>query len=132
MINDLVSKFYGAYEPATRERCSGQNENDVLKLAHEIFLNNYNKKFTLEHAWKELRNNQKWCDLTSSKTERSSKRRKCDEGAQSSTSHASETNTGEADVATNRPPGVKAAKGHGKKNWLSFRVCGTSRKRIWL
>uniref|UniRef100_A0A0D3E5Q9 Myb-like domain-containing protein n=1 Tax=Brassica oleracea var. oleracea TaxID=109376 RepID=A0A0D3E5Q9_BRAOL len=66
-INDLVSKFAGAYEAATREKRSGQNENDVLKLAHEIFFTNHNKKFTLEHAWKELRNDQKWCALYTAK-----------------------------------------------------------------
>uniref|UniRef100_A0A0D3D9D3 Myb-like domain-containing protein n=1 Tax=Brassica oleracea var. oleracea TaxID=109376 RepID=A0A0D3D9D3_BRAOL len=67
-INDLVSKFCGAYEAATIEKSSGQNENDVLKLAHEIFFTNYKKKFTLEHAWKELRNDQKWCDFSTAKT----------------------------------------------------------------
>uniref|UniRef100_A0A0D2ZXL7 Myb-like domain-containing protein n=1 Tax=Brassica oleracea var. oleracea TaxID=109376 RepID=A0A0D2ZXL7_BRAOL len=66
-INDLVSKFAGAYEAATREKRSGQNENDVLKLAQEIFFTNHNKKFTLEHAWKELRNDQKWCALYTAK-----------------------------------------------------------------
>ena len=55
-INDLVSKFSGSYEAATREKTSGQNEVDVLKHAHEIFYNIYKKKFTLEHAWKKLRN----------------------------------------------------------------------------
>ncbi|KAG2330465.1 hypothetical protein Bca52824_001645 [Brassica carinata] len=39
------------------------------------------------------------------------KRRKLDEGSQSSTSHASEANNGDAD----HPPGVKAAKGKAKK-----------------
>lgn len=43
-INDLVNKFCGAYEAASRERSSGQNENDVLKLALEIFYNNLKKK----------------------------------------------------------------------------------------
>ncbi|XP_013633380.1 PREDICTED: glutathione S-transferase T3-like [Brassica oleracea var. oleracea] len=97
-INDLVGKFCGAYEAATREKSSGQNETDVLKHAHEIFFNNHHKKFKLEHAWKELRNDQKWCDLATSKPDRSSKRRKCDEAGQ----------------ATTRPLGVKASKGHGK------------------
>ncbi|KAF3565861.1 hypothetical protein DY000_02018611, partial [Brassica cretica] len=106
-INDQVGKFCGAYEAATREKSSGQNENDVLKLAHEIFFNDHQKKFTLEHAWKELRNDQKWCELSTSKSERSSKRRKCDEAAQSSTSQATETNN---DQANARPPGVKASK----------------------
>uniref|UniRef100_A0A0D3E7W6 No apical meristem-associated C-terminal domain-containing protein n=1 Tax=Brassica oleracea var. oleracea TaxID=109376 RepID=A0A0D3E7W6_BRAOL len=98
-------------EPASREKRSGQNENDVLKLAHEIFYNNHKKKFTLEHAWKELKNDQKWCELTTSKTEGSAKRRKLDDSAQSS--HAFQTTTGD-EQATNRPPGVKASKGRGK------------------
>uniref|UniRef100_A0A0D3EBJ9 Uncharacterized protein n=1 Tax=Brassica oleracea var. oleracea TaxID=109376 RepID=A0A0D3EBJ9_BRAOL len=93
---------------ASRERTSGQNDNDVLKLAHEIFFNNHKKKFTLEHAWKELRNDQKWCDLSTVKTESGCKRRKLDDSAQSATSHASES-------MTDRPPGVKSAKANGKK-----------------
>uniref|UniRef100_A0A0D2ZWR3 No apical meristem-associated C-terminal domain-containing protein n=1 Tax=Brassica oleracea var. oleracea TaxID=109376 RepID=A0A0D2ZWR3_BRAOL len=106
-INDQVNKFCGAFEAASREKTSGQNENDVLKLAHEIFFNNPPKKIILEHAWKELRNDQKWCELSYQGT---AKRRKCDEGSQSETSHANETGTEE------RPPGVKAAKGKKKKN----------------
>ncbi|XP_048611501.1 glutathione S-transferase T3-like [Brassica napus] len=43
-INDLVSKFCGSYEAAARQKTSGQNENDILKQAHLIFLNNYKKK----------------------------------------------------------------------------------------
>ncbi|XP_013626733.1 PREDICTED: glutathione S-transferase T3-like [Brassica oleracea var. oleracea] len=89
-INDQVSKFCGAYEAATREKSSGHNENDVLKHAHEIFYNNHKKKLTLEHAWKELRNDQK-----------------C--------SYAFETTTGEEEQATIRPAGDKASKRHGKK-----------------
>ena len=73
-LNDLVCKFCGAYEAATRERTSGMNENDVLKLAHEIFFNNYQKKFTLEHAWKELRADQKWCELSTAKNGSSPKK----------------------------------------------------------
>ncbi|XP_048613643.1 glutathione S-transferase T3-like [Brassica napus] len=105
-INDIVSKFCGAYDAATREKSSGQNENDVLKLAHQIFYNNQKKKFNLEHAWRELRNDQKWCDLTTAKSEGTSKKRKCDDGADSSTSQA---------TANKRPPGVKSAKASGKK-----------------
>ncbi|XP_024010329.1 glutathione S-transferase T3-like [Eutrema salsugineum] len=59
-INDVVCKFSGSYEAETRKKSSGQNENDVLKLAHEIFCNDHKNKFTLDHAWKELRNDQKW------------------------------------------------------------------------
>lgn len=108
-INDHVSKFCGAYEAAARQKTSGQNENDILKHAHQIFQNNYGKKFTMEHAWKELRFDQKWCDLS---TERISKKRKGEDGSQSSTSHATDEVTSEA---VERPPGVKAAKRRGKK-----------------
>ena len=59
MINAIVSKLCGAYDAATREKSSGQNENDVLKLAHQIFYNNPKKKFNLEHTWRELRHDQK-------------------------------------------------------------------------
>ncbi|XP_022565309.1 glutathione S-transferase T3-like [Brassica napus] len=115
-INDLVCKFCGAYESAAREKTSGHNDNDILKQAHEIFYNNYKKKFTLEHAWKELRNDQKW--------------RKLDDGAQSSTSHATVNKTGEADEGTVRPPGVKAAKRLGKKTMKEEK--GLSEfKEIW-
>uniref|UniRef100_A0A0D3CPD9 Myb-like domain-containing protein n=1 Tax=Brassica oleracea var. oleracea TaxID=109376 RepID=A0A0D3CPD9_BRAOL len=105
-INDLVGKFCGAYEAATREKASGKNENDVVKLAHQIFYNNHKKKFTLEHAWKELRNDQKWCNLATAKKDGSSKKRKCEDGAESESSQSTENK---------RPPGVKAAKASGKK-----------------
>ncbi|XP_013632886.1 PREDICTED: glutathione S-transferase T2-like [Brassica oleracea var. oleracea] len=73
-ISDLVCKFCGCYEADTREKSCGQTENDILKLAHQIFYNNHNKKFTLEHAWKEFWNNHKWCELSTAKNEGSSKK----------------------------------------------------------
>ena len=60
-INEGVCKFVGSYDAATKQRPSGQSEDDVLKAAHEIFLNDYKVNFSLEHAWRELRNDQKWC-----------------------------------------------------------------------
>ncbi|KAL1216299.1 Glutathione S-transferase T3 [Cardamine amara subsp. amara] len=107
-INDIVCKFCGCYEAATRERASGQNEDDVLNRAYKIFFNNHKKKFNLAHAWRELRFDQKWCELSTSKTDGSCKRRKVDDGAQSSSSLA--------DEASKRPLGVKAAKSRGKKS----------------
>ncbi|XP_048599684.1 glutathione S-transferase T3-like [Brassica napus] len=86
MIVALCSK-----SQATREKSNSQNENDVLKHAHEIFYNNHKKKLTLEHAWKELRNDQKWCEFSSPKT------------------------TTSDEQATIRPAGDKASKRHGKK-----------------
>ncbi|WZY97954.1 hypothetical protein YC2023_070283 [Brassica napus] len=108
-INDQVSKFSGSYAAATREKTSGQNEVDVIKHAHEIFYNNYKKKFTLEHVWRELRYDQKWCG-----DEGGNKRKNLGDGSHS----ASESVNAHVDVdddGTNRPPGVKAAKASGKK-----------------
>ena len=102
-----MGKFCGAFEAATREKTSGQNKTDVLKHAHEIFFNNYNKKLTLEHAWKELRHDQKWSDLSSACSQGDSKRKKLDNG-----SHLARPL---ADDGATRPPDVKAAKARGKK-----------------
>ncbi|KAL1191392.1 Glutathione S-transferase T3 [Cardamine amara subsp. amara] len=116
-INDVVCKFCGAYEATGRERSSGENESDVLKRAHKIFYNDHKKKFTLEHAWKELRNDQKWCDLSLTKIDGSCKRRRCDDGSQSSSTRTDgrvNLDDDHSDVNT-RPPGVKASKARGKK-----------------
>ncbi|XP_019082614.1 PREDICTED: glutathione S-transferase T3-like [Camelina sativa] len=43
-INDLVCKFVGCYEAATREKSSGQNEDDVMKLAHRIYFNDHKQR----------------------------------------------------------------------------------------
>ena len=101
-INDLVCKFAGSYDAVTRLKTSGQNENDVVKAAHEIFYNDYKVNFTLQHAWEELRYDQKWCEVSTCKMGGTAKKRKCDDGVQSSSSQA---NQGEP-----RPPGVKASK----------------------
>ncbi|KAF3607210.1 hypothetical protein DY000_02050387 [Brassica cretica] len=98
------------------------NDNDVLKLAHEIYFNNQTKKFSLEHAWNELRNDQKWCELATSKTESSSKRRKFADGSHSGAS--SPVNECDAGVeGTSRPSGVKAAKAREKSRRLRGKMC---------
>lgn len=117
-INDLVCKFCGAFEAANRAKSSGQNETDVLQHAHEIFFNNLKKKFTLDHCWKELRNDQKWCELSTPKLDGSSKRRKVDDGSHSATSQAFETDTAVDEQGSKRPPGVKAGKARGKKKMV--------------
>ncbi|XP_010484983.1 PREDICTED: glutathione S-transferase T3-like [Camelina sativa] len=43
-INYLVCKFVGWYEAATREKSSGQNEDDVMKLAHWIYFNDHKQR----------------------------------------------------------------------------------------
>ncbi|KAF8087230.1 hypothetical protein N665_0594s0006 [Sinapis alba] len=98
-INDLVCKFCGAYEAAQREKTSGHNENDVIK----------------QNCWKELRTDQKWCELSTAKKEASSKKRKCGDGSQTASSQVNQNEAAVDDDGTNRPPGVKAAKALVKK-----------------
>ncbi|XP_048624406.1 glutathione S-transferase T3-like [Brassica napus] len=110
-INEGVCKFVGCYTAATKEKSSGQNETDVMKMAHEIFFNDYKAKFTLEHAWLELRHDQKWCGVSTTKDKVQSKRRKLDDhSAQSSTSVPGD------DEQASRPGGVKAAKAKAKRS----------------
>ncbi|XP_048622996.1 glutathione S-transferase T3-like [Brassica napus] len=113
-LNEAVCKFCGAYEAATREKSSGMNDNDVLKLAHKIYFNKHRKKFILEHAWNSLCNDQKWCQLFTEKNDSSSKRRKFVDGSHSVSSQMNE-NDAAVDGDEGRPLGVKAAKRHGKK-----------------
>ncbi|XP_022553179.2 glutathione S-transferase T3-like [Brassica napus] len=49
-INDQVFKFVRCFEAALREQRSGQNDDDVMKAALDIFYNDYSIKFNLEHA----------------------------------------------------------------------------------
>jgi len=127
-MNDLVSKFCGAYAAATRQRTSGQNEADTVKLAHEIFYNDQKIKFNLHHAWEELRNDQKWCEVASSRCDVSGKKRKCDDGAQSESSQAT-YNLG--DEPTNRPPGVKAAKRASGKRSIADSLSASEYQTMW-
>ncbi|XP_013694919.1 glutathione S-transferase T3-like [Brassica napus] len=83
--------------------------------SHKIFFNNHNKRFTLEHAWKELRNDQKWCELSTVKNEGISKKKKCEDGFDSASPQAA---TGVDEEGAIRPPGVKAAKARGKKTMV--------------
>ncbi|XP_013608374.1 PREDICTED: glutathione S-transferase T2-like [Brassica oleracea var. oleracea] len=55
---------------ALREQRSGKNDDDVMKAALDIFFNDYSIKFTLEHAWRELRHDKKWCSAFLSKDKR--------------------------------------------------------------
>ena len=101
-INDLTNKLCGAFAVAERQITSGQNDNDVLKVAHDIFYSDHKSKFTLEHAWCVLRYEQKWLNLNIPKANANSKRRIGETGSQTST-----TNVGDHET---RPEGIKAAK----------------------
>ena len=111
-INDFFSKLCGSYEAATRQKTSGQNDGDVVKLAHEIFYNDHKIKFNLHHAWEELCNDHKWYELATTKLDGSSKKRRCEDGAQSENSQGT---INLDDPPTKRHVGVKAAKGGSSK-----------------
>ncbi|XP_023638875.1 glutathione S-transferase T3-like [Capsella rubella] len=104
-INKEVSHLCGAYGTAEGGKSSGMNDVDVLKNAHTIYMSLYKKKFRLEHAWVELRQEHKWCSLgvmnPSSNT--SSKRMRSEDAPPSSGSVANEPES--------RAEGVKAMKG---------------------
>ncbi|KAF2566156.1 hypothetical protein F2Q68_00024314 [Brassica cretica] len=102
----VAAYFSASPKVAGCEERSAKTVSSVGTRAHEIFHNNHKKKFTLELAWKEFRNDQKWCEVSSAKNDGSSKKRKCEDGADSSASQPSETK---------RPAGVKASKARGKK-----------------
>ncbi|XP_048604855.1 glutathione S-transferase T2-like [Brassica napus] len=72
-------------------------------------------KFNLHHAWEELRNDQKWCELASTKLDGGSKKRRCEDGAQS---ESSEGTINLDDPPTKRHVGVKAAKGGSSKRGM--------------
>nr|VDD44079.1 unnamed protein product [Brassica oleracea] len=114
-INEGVCKFVGSFEAATKQRSSSQNEDDVLKAAHEIFFNDCNVKFSLEHAWRELRNDQKWCGTQGTSQQSSDSKRKRVGEEQSFQSSASMPSVNGDDEAMDRPIGVKAAKAKAKR-----------------
>ncbi|KAJ0265370.1 Thioredoxin reductase 1 [Hirschfeldia incana] len=108
-ISDGVRKFVECYDHAWSQRTRGQSEDDVVQVAYHFFFNNYQRKFTLEHAWRKLRHDKKWRSSymsQSSKTSGSSKRRKFDEGVTVSSSSNTKSNVEEP--ATFRPIGVKS------------------------
>jgi len=71
-------------------------------VAHDIFLNDFNVKFALEHCWRELRFDQKWRSHALSKDGGKEKRKEaCPEVV--------------ADDEEVRPPGVKASKAAKRK-----------------
>uniref|UniRef100_A0A0D3BVT5 No apical meristem-associated C-terminal domain-containing protein n=1 Tax=Brassica oleracea var. oleracea TaxID=109376 RepID=A0A0D3BVT5_BRAOL len=104
-INEQVSKFVGCYDAALREQRSGQNDDDVMKAALDLFFNNNEYKFTLDHCWRELRHDQKWCSMFQGKDSGKEKRKVVDVDRE-------EEAVGEPEGI---PLGVKAAKAALKK-----------------
>ncbi|XP_019097407.1 PREDICTED: glutathione S-transferase T3-like [Camelina sativa] len=77
-INENVNKFVGCYNQAPSRRTSGQSEDDVLQMANELYVNDQKVKFSLEHASRLLRHEQKWCSLNALRGPENSKRTKLD------------------------------------------------------
>ncbi|KAL1219437.1 Glutathione S-transferase T3 [Cardamine amara subsp. amara] len=128
-INESVNKFVGCYNQASSRRSSGQSEDDVLQMANELYFNDHQVKFGLQHAWLELRNDQKW---SASKGNERFKRTKVDEG--SAYSSSLNTTSHVEEEASRRPPGVKASKGKAKKSGTSEESEGSSLlkfERMW-
>ncbi|XP_010445416.1 PREDICTED: glutathione S-transferase T3-like [Camelina sativa] len=117
-INEFTNKFCGAYAAAERLTSSGHSENDVLKMAHDIYFSEYKTKFTMEHCWCLLRFEQKWLNLkainnplTSVRTKRKpvAAASQSESGSQSEAASQSESTHTEQDFEI-RPQGIKAAK----------------------
>ncbi|XP_010445751.1 PREDICTED: glutathione S-transferase T3-like [Camelina sativa] len=106
-INHQVNKFVGCYAQASARRKSGESEDDVMRMAYELYNNDMKKPFMLGHWWRELKHDQKWI------TEECNHKR---------TKLASETTTTCNDGSEKRPPGVKATKNKGKKPTVSIDV----------
>ncbi|XP_010412573.1 PREDICTED: glutathione S-transferase T3-like [Camelina sativa] len=111
-ISEMVCKFVVCYEAATRENCIGKIEDDVMKLADHIFFNDHKQKFTLEHSWRELRYDHKWCASTSTKENGVKRGRVCGDGSAQDAQLVIDVE----DEPMPRPPGVKAVKGKAKKS----------------
>ncbi|KAL0759994.1 hypothetical protein Bca101_076144 [Brassica carinata] len=97
----LIGSVPREWSQSLKEQASSQNENDVMKAAHDIFFNDYHVKFSLEHCWRELRFDQKWRSHSLSK-----------DGAKEKMKEPAEEVPAEEDV---RPPGVKASKAAKRK-----------------
>ncbi|XP_013601466.1 PREDICTED: uncharacterized protein LOC106308908 [Brassica oleracea var. oleracea] len=92
-----IQDYYNA-SPHLR---SGQNDDDEMKAALEIFYNDYSIKFNLEHAWRELRHDKKWCSTYLAKDSVKEKLKQVLEV--------------DGEEAMGRPVGVKAVKAASKR-----------------
>ncbi|CAA7034454.1 unnamed protein product [Microthlaspi erraticum] len=100
-INEGVQKFCGNFEMAGRQATSGQSEDDVFQMAYKMFNQDQKTNFTLGHAWRMLRNDQKWCSLCKGKGKALSKRAQPE---------ATVAGTQMEEEVEERPIGVKGAK----------------------
>ncbi|XP_013633376.1 PREDICTED: glutathione S-transferase T2-like [Brassica oleracea var. oleracea] len=100
-----VGAFWKRIQYGLRKQRSGQNDDDVMKAALDIFYNDYSIKFKLEHAWRELRHDKKWCSTFLAKDTVKEKRKQTVEV----------DGEDEVGAAEPRPMGVKASKAASKR-----------------
>ncbi|CAA7027264.1 unnamed protein product [Microthlaspi erraticum] len=100
-INEGCQRFCGCFEEAGRQATSGQSDDDVYQMAYKFFFQDQKSNFLLEHAWRALRNEQKWCELTKGKGKGHGKRAQ---------PHTSAEGNPMEDEVEERPMGVKLAK----------------------
>lgn len=77
-----------------------------MRAAQEYFFNDHSVKFSMEHAWRKLRHDQKWCSTYVTKDGGRQKRKPV---------QAEVDRQAEVGEPEERPVGVKAAKGVTKK-----------------
>ncbi|KAG7568143.1 hypothetical protein ISN45_Aa04g009820 [Arabidopsis thaliana x Arabidopsis arenosa] len=94
-MNELVMKFAGCYEYASWTPHSGKTEDDILVLAYKLYHQDHKTKFSLEHVWRILKTDQKWCNWCETKIKPVKKKAKLSKVEEES---------------VQRPIGVKAAK----------------------
>ncbi|CAH8278881.1 unnamed protein product [Arabidopsis lyrata] len=66
-MNELVMKFVGCYEYASRTPRSGETKDDILVLAYKLYHQDQKKKFSLEYVWRILKTDQKCCNWCETK-----------------------------------------------------------------
>ncbi|XP_024628620.1 glutathione S-transferase T3-like [Medicago truncatula] len=116
-INPRISKFVGCYKDVVALKKSGASESDNISAAKDIYYQDVHEHFTLENAWKLLRDEPKW--LAGCALEPSTKRTKNSASGAYSASSNPPTPTSEYNPPQ-RPIGQKVAKRKGKEKLVEI------------
>ncbi|CAA7023573.1 unnamed protein product [Microthlaspi erraticum] len=73
-INKEVQLFCGCFDQASRQATSGQSDDDIFQMAYKFYYQDHKTNFILDHAWRALRNDQKWRSLNRDKGKTQSKK----------------------------------------------------------
>lgn len=60
-LNRCLTEFNGFYSKVTKVNKSGYSDDMLIEEAQQMYKKKYGKLFTLEHWWKKLRKEPKWC-----------------------------------------------------------------------